>query len=139
MAFGHDWTCTPAFLHYDKPMTYIDLPPERYLNDGNTLIEQGEPAFEAYLMISGQADVWYKGVNGTTKVGTLTEGDIFGEAALFKGSDYGATVKAVGEITVQPIPPSVLDEKIRNCDPMLRALIRMMMVRLRKKNHDSAE
>lgn len=115
------------------------LPSLRTFHTGDTLIEQGEPAFEAYLIIDGEADVYINGDHGSAKVGSLKEGEIFGESALFKGSDYGATVKAVGNTVVQPIPPDVLDEKIKACDPMIRALIRMMMVRLRKVNHDSTK
>ena len=109
-------------------MTEDILPAERRFQDGETIIEQGEPAVEAFLLVSGKADVFMKDV----KIATLGEGDIFGEAALFKGSDYGATVKAAGTASVQPILPAILDEKIKRCDPLIRALIRMLMIRLRK-------
>jgi CRP/FNR family cyclic AMP-dependent transcriptional regulator len=115
------------------------LPPELRYYAGDTIIEQGEPAYEAYLIIDGEADVFFENEAGTTKVASLKGGDIFGESALFKGSDYGATVKAAAPLTVQPIPPHILDEKINACDPMIRALIRMMMIRLRKANDDIAK
>jgi CRP-like cAMP-binding protein len=117
----------------------VTLPPEREFFTGDIIIEQREPAFEAYLITDGEADVYYEGANGTSKVASLKAGDIFGESAFFKGSDYGATVKAVGAVSVQPIPPDVLDEKISKCDPLIRALIRMMMIRLRKANYDSTK
>ncbi len=104
------------------------LPSERGFENGEVIVEQGEPALEAFLLVTGQADVFLKDV----KIATLNEGDIFGEAALFKGSDYGATVKAAGTVSVQPILPAILDEKIKRCDPLIRALIRMLMIRLRK-------
>lgn len=106
------------------------IPPVRSLARGDVLIEQGEPAMESYLIMDGMAEVF---VNGK-KIADVGEGDIVGETALFKGSDYGASVKAASDLSVQPIPPHVLDEKIKQCDPMLRALIRMLMVRLRKTN-----
>lgn len=85
---------------------------------------------EAYLVIGGKAAVFLNG----QKLATLGEGEIFGEAALFKGSDYGADVRAEGNLSVQPITPDILDAKIDKCDPMIRALIRMMMIRLRRAN-----
>ena len=106
------------------------LPVERQYKDGDMVIEKGEPAMEAFLIVQGRADILLSG----QKIAELGEGDIFGEAALFKGSDYGADVRAAGPLTLQPITPSVLDTKIAACDPMLRALIRMMMVRLRRTN-----
>ena len=108
----------------------MDLPKERTFKAGETVIEQGEPAMEAYLVISGHAEIH---MNGAV-LATLGEGEIFGERAFFKGSDYGATVKAADELTLQPITPAILDEKIRQCDPMIRAIMRMLMVRLRKSN-----
>lgn len=98
------------------------------------LIEQGEPAMEAFLILGGRAEVFLNDV----KIADVGEGDIVGEAALFKGSNYGASVKAATPMTVQTITPDILDEKIKACDPMLRALIRMMMVRLRKANNELA-
>lgn len=125
--------------YYDNRMV-TTLPSQRTYFTGDTIIEQGEPAFEAYLIVGGETDVYFDAANGgSSKVASLKTGDIFGESALFKGSDYGATVKAVGNVVVQPIPPHVLDEKINNCDPMIRALIRMMMIRIRKANNDSTK
>ena len=98
------------------------------------LIEQGEPAMEAFLILGGRGEV----ILNDVKIADVGEGDIVCEAALFKGSNYGASVRAATPLTVQPITPDVLDEKIRACDPMLRALIRMMMVRLRKTNTELA-
>ncbi len=108
----------------------MQLPPARHLKPGDLLVEQGEPAMEAYLIMDGMAEVFLKG----TKIAEVGEGDIVGEAALFKGSDYGASVRAASDLTVQPITPAILDDKIKGCDPMLRALIRMMMIRLRRTN-----
>lgn len=115
-------------------MTDEILPPEHTYENGQLIVEQGEPALEAYLILSGMVDIVMKDV----KIASLGEGDIFGEAALFKGSDYGASVRANGPVTVQPIIPAILDEKIRRCDPLIRALIRMLMVRLRKTSDELA-
>lgn len=102
----------------------------RDLLTDDLLIEQGEPAMEAFLILGGRAEVFLN----DTKIADVGEGDIVGEAALFKGSNYGASVKAATPLTVQVITPDILDEKIKHCDPMLRALIRMMTIRLRKSN-----
>ena len=107
----------------------------RDLATDDLLIEQGEPAMEAFLIIGGRAEVLLNNV----KIADVGEGDIVGEAALFKGSNYGASVRAATPLTVQAITPDVLDEKIKACDPMLRALIRMMMIRLRKANNELGE
>lgn len=102
--------------------------------EGRAIIEQGEPAMEAYLIESGRVQVTVEKDGNTTKLAELSQDEIFGETALFKGSDYGATVTAMEETTVVKITPDILDIKIRLCDPMIRALIKMMMERQRRTN-----
>jgi CRP-like cAMP-binding protein len=112
---------------------------ERSFREGETIIAQGDPAMEAFLILEGAATVHLEKDGQARLLATLHEGEIFGEAALFKGSDYGASVKAAsGGARVLVITPPILDEKIKACDPMIRALIRMLMVRLRKTNEAAA-
>lgn len=89
---------------------------------------------EAYLIDKGKVKVTMEKDGKTIELAELGEDEIFGETALFKGSDYGATVTALEETTVVKITPEILDAKIRLCDPMLRALIKMMMQRQRRTN-----
>lgn len=107
--------------------------------EGRVIIEQGEPAMEAFLIESGKVKVTMERDGKQVELAELGEDQIFGETALFKGSDYGATVTAMEETTVIKITPDILDAKIRLCDPMLRALIKMMMERQRRTNAALAE
>lgn len=107
--------------------------------EGRVIIEQGEPAMEAFLIESGKVKVTIDKEGKTLELAELGEDQIFGETALFKGSDYGATVTAMEETTVIKITPDILDIKIRLCDPMLRALIKMMMERQRRSNDALAQ
>ena len=107
--------------------------------EGRPIIEQGEPAMEAFLIESGKVKVTMEKDGKVIELAELGEDQMFGETALFKGSDYGATVTPLEETTVVKITPDILDAKIRLCDPMLRALIKMMMERQRRSNAALAE
>ncbi len=107
--------------------------------EGRVIIEQGEPAMEAFLIERGKVKVTIEKNGKTMELAELSEDQIFGETALFKGSDYGATVTSMEETTLIKITPDILDMKIRLCDPMIRALIRMMMERQRISNQALAE
>lgn len=107
--------------------------------EGRVIIEQGEPAMEAFLIEKGTVKVTIEKDGKTIELAQLGEDQIFGETALFKGSDYGASVTALEETTVIKITPEILDIKIRMCDPMLRALIQMMMERQRRSNDALAQ
>jgi CRP-like cAMP-binding protein len=102
--------------------------------EGRPIVEQGEPAMEAYLIEKGRVKVTMEKDGKKIDLAELGEDEIFGETALFKGSDYGATVVPLEETTVIKITPDILDAKIRLCDPMIRGLIKMMMERQRRTN-----
>ena len=108
--------------------------PTQNVTAGEILVEQGEPAMEAFLIIEGSYRVTLTRDGQTVELATLGVGEIFGETAFFKGSDYGATVTALTDGMVQPISPAILDERIAGCDPLIRAVFRMLMVRLRRSN-----
>ena len=107
--------------------------------EGRTIIEQGDPAMEAYMIEKGRVRVFVTKDDKEIDLAELGEDEIFGETALFKGSDYGASVQAIEETTVIKITPEILDIKIRLCDPMIRSLIRMMMARQRQTNNELAD
>lgn len=102
--------------------------------EGRPIICQGDDAVEAFLIERGQVRVTLEKDGQELELAILGEDQIFGETALFSGSKYGATVTAIEETTVVKITPAILEAKIRLCDPMLRALIRMMMERQRRSN-----
>ena len=106
---------------------------------GRKIIEQGGEATEAYLIESGRVKVTLDADGKTIDLAELEEDQIFGETALFKGTEYGATVTAMEETTVIKITPKILDIKIRLCDPMIRSLIKMMMERQRLSNEALAK
>lgn len=118
-------------LFHSFDMTSIET---RSIRAGEAIIEQGEPAMEAFLILDGSFEVVLSKADKTAQLATLKAGDICGETAFFKGSDYGATVKALTDGIVQPITPDVLDARIAQCDPLIRAVFRMLMIRLRKGN-----
>lgn len=107
--------------------------------EGRRIIEEGENACEAFMIERGKVRVFITKDGKEIDLAELGEDQIFGETALFTGSEYGASVEAIEETTVVKITPEILDIKIRLCDPMLRALIRMMMERQRQTNEQIAQ
>ena len=107
--------------------------------EGRTIIEEGSDAREAFMIERGKVRVYINKNGKEVDLAELGEDQIFGETALFTGSEYGASVQAIEETTVVKITPEILDIKIRLCDPMIRALIRMMMERQRQTNEQIAD
>ena len=64
---------------------------------GETIIEQGAPSKEIFVMISGEASVMHNGA----EVGSILTNEIFGEIGYLIGSPRAATVNAKSDCMVQ--------------------------------------
>lgn len=92
---------------------------------GATIIREGDPGDNFYIVESGTADVFKNGVEGTVK--TYTKGDYFGELALLNDQPRAASVVARTKVKVasldkegfQRLLGPVVDIMRRN-DPTLK-------------------
>ncbi len=98
------------------------------------IITRGDDATAAYLVLKGTANVLLDRDGRTVKLGDLAVGAIFGETALFGGGVYGAHVEAETDMELGVITPESFAGKIQASDPMLRAIVEMLIERLRKTN-----
>lgn len=102
---------------------------------GERIITQGDEASNAYFIISGSVKVFIE--EGTRKVtlATLGPDQIFGETAIITGATtYGANVEAAEDCELRVITADYLNGILDSSDPALRALILMLMQRLKDTN-----
>ena len=64
---------------------------------GSDIIRQGDSGSNLFIIISGKAEVL---VDGTTSIGFMARGEVFGEISLLIGTPAGATIKVVELVTV---------------------------------------
>jgi Cyclic nucleotide-binding domain len=81
------------------------LSERRTLEPGDTLVEQGEPGDELYLLLDGVLGIEVDG-EAVTEIGP---GAILGERALLEGGARTATLRALTPCRVAPIPASVVE------------------------------
>jgi putative ABC transport system ATP-binding protein len=67
---------------------------KRHFAAGDTIIREGEPGEEFFLLSEGEVEV----IRAEHEVARLGPGDFFGEVALISGEPRNATVIAVGEV-----------------------------------------
>jgi CRP-like cAMP-binding protein len=71
------------------------------VSTGETIIRQGEPGEECYVLRSGRVEVLAMGAQGDERIlATLDPGSLFGEAALLTDGPRNATVRALEPCTL---------------------------------------
>jgi CRP-like cAMP-binding protein len=80
-------------------------PPFRRLRAGETLVEQGDPSHELYLLFDGVLTVEQDG----RQVAEVGPGAVLGEMALLEGGRRTATLRAVTRCRVAVVPGDRVD------------------------------
>jgi CRP/FNR family transcriptional regulator, cyclic AMP receptor protein len=102
---------------------------------GAIIIREGERGDTAYLIQSGQVQI-YTGKQGRrVKLATLGPGQIFGEMALLFDEERTATVEALDPCTFVIITRDILKKKVDKSDPTVRAILPMLMTRIVQTNN----
>jgi membrane protein len=101
---------------------------------GTVLIREGDTSREAFFLYRGQAGL-YKTVQGhDQKLGSLGEGQLFGEMAYLLGEARTATVTAETDLVVLVFPPELLEELMAYSAPLSRRIIGTLAQRLVRMN-----
>ncbi len=91
------------------------------IKDGSVIVEEGTWAYYAYILKSGKAKVWKNINDKQVLIGSLKEGDIFGEMSFFGMAKRMASVTADGDVTVEMITKDTFTEAINKLPRDVRA------------------
>jgi CRP-like cAMP-binding protein len=99
---------------------------------GDVVVAQGDPATRLFIIVDGSAAVEQQDLG---RVGTLGQGEFFGELALIEAHGRTATVRADSDLTCLDIPAwefkASLEEHPQKAIPMLETIIS----RLHRREH----
>jgi CRP-like cAMP-binding protein len=105
---------------------------EQTYTPGDVVVGQGDPATRLFIIVDGTAAVEQQDLG---RVGTLGQGEFFGELALIEAHGRTATVRADSELTCLVIPAwefkASLEEHPQMAIPMLETIIS----RLHRREH----
>ncbi len=116
-------------------MSLQDTPIHQRYADGNTIVTEGIMSNNAYVILKGQVRVTKKINKKTVTVGTLKEGDVFGEMGLISESVRSANICAVGDVTVGVIDKALFDKAMSGLPDGLKPIILALTERLRMTTH----
>lgn len=94
---------------------------------GATLMEEGRPGHEAFVLLEGTADVTIDG----ERVATVAGGDIVGEMALIEHEPRTATVTALEDVRALVLTSQGLDAMLDASPAVAREVMATLARRLR--------
>ena len=88
-----------TLTNYERSKIADALETQKY-PAGSTIIVEGEPGTNFYILESGEAEAYKKGTNDDKPVAKYKKGDYFGELALLNDAPRAASVVAVTDVKV---------------------------------------
>jgi EAL domain-containing protein (putative c-di-GMP-specific phosphodiesterase class I) len=101
---------------------------------GEIIFKEGDPGNSAYLIEEGSVEV---GVSSTQQT-RLGKGELFGEIALIDQQPRTATVRALENTVLIPIPRQLVKELLEKTDPVVRHLLLTILERYRSTRNQSS-
>ena len=99
--------------------------------DGQAIVTEGIVSTRAYIILSGQVRISKKVGEKNAVIGTLSEGDVFGEMGLLSKSHRTASVIAVGDVNVGIIDKKYFDELLERTPAELKLIVNALVDRLK--------
>ena len=98
---------------------------------GSKIYSKGEEAFFAYYVHSGKVNIYSP---GGLLLGQIGEGEIFGERGPSLNESRSVTAEAASNCILFPISEKTIKKKIEKADPVVRAMLRSLLIRLNDMN-----
>ncbi len=111
-----------------------DILERRTLKDGETVFREGEPAGSAFIVQTGEVVITRLIGGVPTELAVIGQGGIFGEMALIDDQPRMATAKVKGGATVVTVTKMMYEQKLKNTDPFVRALLRILVDTVRQSS-----
>ena len=107
----------------------------RFIPKGQIIIQNGEYGQEAFLIQSGQVQVFIAKDDKDVELARLEAGQIVGEMAFISDGPRTASVRATQDCNLIVISRQQFQEKLKESDPTVRALVHMLSQRIVDANN----
>lgn len=107
----------------------------RHFQPGEIIFLSGTSGDEAYLIRSGQVQIYDRLDGQDITHAHLKPGDIVGEMALVDGRRRSASARATGPVDVVVIPRALFLHELERTPPIIRRLVEAYVAVIRDRNH----
>ena len=106
---------------------------EQFYSDGDTIMRQGDPGSEMYIIASGEVRVMNQlGNEAMTEVARRTAGQVVGEMAIISHEPRTATLIASGDVRCLCIDQKQFESIIRERPETSLAIMRVLIARVQQ-------
>ncbi|MBC8288000.1 MAG: cyclic nucleotide-binding domain-containing protein [Nitrospinae bacterium] len=116
-------------------MRLQDTPIHQHYSAGDIIVTEGIMSNNAYVIIKGQVRITQKVDKKIVTIGTLKEGEVFGEMGLIAETVRSANVSAIGDVTVGVIGKELFDKAMDELSDGMKPIILALVGRLRITTH----
>ena len=109
---------------------------QKKFNKGSKIYTKGDKADFAYYIHAGKVNIYSP---GGLLLGQIGEGEIFGERGPSLDESRSITAEASTNCILYPISEKTIKEKISKTDPVVRAILRSLLMRLNDINAKSED
>jgi EAL domain-containing protein (putative c-di-GMP-specific phosphodiesterase class I)/CRP-like cAMP-binding protein len=104
----------------------------KIIDAGEVIFREGDRGLEAYIILSGQVELFTEISGSYFTVGRLAPGDLFGEMALLDGEVRSASAKATEQTELLVIQKEYVDNQFKLMDPVINLCLRVILERFRE-------
>ena len=98
---------------------------------GDRIFKEGDEGNMAYVVQSGEVEI-YKVIDGEEKIlGVVGQGGIFGEMALIDSKPRMASARASKGATIIIVTRAMFEQKLSKADPFIRGLLNILVENIR--------
>ncbi len=96
-------------------------------NDGEDIVKEGEVDDRFYIVVAGKVSV---NANGRS-IGSMTNGDCFGETSYVRGAKRQASIRADGQVTILRVSSTLMEQVSSACQLRFnKVFLRSLITRL---------
>ncbi|NRA64014.1 MAG: EAL domain-containing protein [Pseudobacteriovorax sp.] len=98
---------------------------------GEIIFAEGDPGDSAFIIESGQVEMFVGPPDDSVCIMTFGIGEIFGEMSVIDGSTRTSSARATEPCELIIVSAEALAERIEDADPIVRFLVTMLLKRMR--------
>ncbi len=99
----------------------------KVLYPGEMLFSEGDSGDTAFIIESGDVEIFRTEQGKEIQLGVVGAGSIIGEMALIDDEPRMATARAINQAVVVTVEREAFENKVKNADPFIRKLLRILV------------